>query len=200
MWEAYNELGSLYGDWANFCRKNQDWVQAQTNYHSSLTFQSKAVAVAQSHGLHWQLVDTYDDLAQLYAEWGNTKESSLQLRYGLQVISQRQEVSNELAPNWPSGEAYWLVLGKAHLQQGMWLLEQSHSNSVQGITHLIKAAYCFYHYWPGIPSYDPRQSMIKRLLQQTRVTEEALHQQVEQVANEWNKSTEDLLHLFVGFT
>lgn len=196
LWEAYNELGSLYDDWANLCRKTRNLVQTQTYYNYSLEFQRKAIATAQAHGLHWQLADTYDDLAQLYAEWGNIEEAKQQLQYGLQTIIRQYQTNQESVPDWPKGEAYWLVLGKAYWQQGVWLLSQTQSDQREGIAHLIKAASCFNQYWPGSLLSESRQNMINNQLQQASITPPFLHEQIDQVAKTWNQPKQELLRLF----
>ena len=202
LWETYSELGSLYYDWADLYKLDRNVVQAQAHYESSLAFQRQALAVAQSYGLHWQLADTYDDLAQLYAGWGKLAEGKRQLQYGLQLIAEQYEINLGQMLDGSRGEAYWQVLAKAHLQQGVWLLEGSkklQDNPAEGIAHLIKATFCFTQYWSVTPLLKSRQRTINGYLRGINVSTSELHQQIEKVAKELGKHPEELLKLFVSF-
>lgn len=199
LWEAYNELGSLHNEWAELYKQQNKLLQTKTYYHSSLDFQRQALAVAQTYGLHWQLADTYDDLAKLYAGWGNFEEAKRQIQYGMQIFAEQYE--SDLPPplEHPAGEAYWQVLGKTHLQLGLWQLGNSENTKYdrnEGVEHLIRATFYFNRYWLTISSPSVHQKNVCEYLMKFSVSTSELHQQIKKIAGQLGSTEEELLELF----
>jgi hypothetical protein len=138
LWEAWNELGSLYCDWGWLAWKGQGNLQsARDHYEESLQAQKKALELARQTQLEFQEIDSLDDLAQagadlsfLLLKMDKAQEAALARRdaeaslTGVQTkirpgFSLRPGVGFQEAP--PQGEFPWLVLGKVHLWRGVWL-------------------------------------------------------------------------------
>ncbi|GAB4535001.1 MAG: hypothetical protein Kow0063_18750 [Anaerolineae bacterium] len=122
-WEALNELGSTYTDWAYLLAWHGLHKQADEKYQRSVEYQERAAQVAEKdRTFELQLLDSYDDLAYAYAQWGqqDVAEDYLKKIYEAvpeeyQLVKGRgfQKLSNPV-------DGYWLVLGKYHLQRGIW--------------------------------------------------------------------------------
>ena len=156
LWEAYNELGSLYCDWAWLEQKRNDAVAALKLYGQSITAQQKALA--QAGELAFQKLDSLDDLAQVHADL-----SFLLLSYarpGKPVIvngeettpeAQRQQAESyngqilEAIPNVfhlqqgrgfenidEPGSSYWQSLAKAWKWRGTWLFRDIEYGNLAG--------------------------------------------------------------------
>ena len=125
-WQALNELADTYTDWAfalESIAKSQD--EAQAKRIRAIEFQRQAADIAVRFKLERQALDTYDDLAQTYADSGDLStaqnwlarvESTIPPEYRLQPGGFRDIVE-------PIDE-YWLALGKLHLQKAIWTAKQ----------------------------------------------------------------------------
>jgi tetratricopeptide (TPR) repeat protein len=70
LWEAYNELGSLYCDWGwlTRCTIQHPREVALEYYDRSIAYQEQALEVAREHDLQFPDADSCDDLAQVYGD------------------------------------------------------------------------------------------------------------------------------------
>ena len=126
-WEALNELGSTYTDWAYLLDWHRLRKEADETFQMSVSFQQQAAQVAAKMGkkdpsFGLQLLDSYDDLAYAYAAWGEQDEAERYLRKIDQAVPDAYRLVEgqgfQELPNPVDG--YWLVLGKYHLQRGVW--------------------------------------------------------------------------------
>ncbi|MBK9092212.1 MAG: ATP-binding protein [Anaerolineae bacterium] len=121
-WQALNELADTYTDWAFALETiGQSPVDAGAKRAQAIALQLQAADIADSFGLTRQALDTYDDLAQTYADSGDLPAA----REWLARIEQAIPPEYRLQPGGfgkiddPIDE-YWLALGKLHLQRAIW--------------------------------------------------------------------------------
>jgi len=180
LWEANNELGSLYCDWGWLSQKRNEGQLAKAEqvldqYAQSIRYQQEALHTAKSHNLQFQIAESLDDLAQVHGDRGFLLED-----IGRQDEAKEdnkianaylEEVVRDLIPEEfrlskgkgfsdapEAGECYWLFLGKAHLQYGIWTfrqIERMKPNEsqlreqwIEGIRYFSFAAAYFQRYWP----------------------------------------------------
>jgi tetratricopeptide (TPR) repeat protein len=174
LWESYNELGSLYCDWGWLARQQDDEQTALDHYAHAIDFQKQARTIAEEHSLAFQIVDSYDDLAQVYHDRYDLlthmgRHAAARTDYALaeaclekilamvpQEFFFRPGQGLEGAPE--PGDAYWLAMGKVDLQQGIWAfrhIDQERLTGAEregymrkGIWHFALATGYFQRYWP----------------------------------------------------
>lgn len=121
LWEACNELGSLYCEWGWLVR-SWDEKEARKKYRKSIRYLIYSAALADKYNLELQKLDSLDDLAHAFADMGDFAtaqdwlaklESQIPPRYRIVERIGFQEFENPI-------EEYWLVLGKLHLQRAVW--------------------------------------------------------------------------------
>lgn len=144
-WEIYNELGSLYCDWAWLHRSRDARILASTCYIRSIEYQEKACEIIRNLDMPFQAADSLDDLAQAYGdraffllEDNRRTEAYEELRKAEQHMALaeatvpanfrsfgRTGLLGEAQTNKrEEGAPYWLVLGKSHLWRGVWKFRQ----------------------------------------------------------------------------
>jgi tetratricopeptide (TPR) repeat protein len=228
LWEAYNELGSVFCDWGWLIRNQKGRLSGQIGsqvlekYKQSIHYQKKALKVAESHKLYFQMVDSFDDLAQAYADQsfllydlGRSTEAKTSLGIASSYLDKVDGLVPEeyhLQPGIgfsPSaerepGEAYWLALGKMRLQRGLWLFEtlrrghklskeqQEHAMRV-GIQHFAFATAYFQQYWPQSHAFEDGVNAAARRLQRIGVPLSFARQHVETVTDEYLVNLDSLL-------
>ncbi|MFZ1403616.1 MAG: hypothetical protein WAW03_11065, partial [Anaerolineae bacterium] len=116
-WQALNELADTYIDWAfaleSIAKSEED---AKEKRAQAMKVQLQAANIADQFQLARQALDTYDDLAQTYADSGDLSAA----REWLARIEQAIPPEYRLQPGGfgkiddPIDE-YWLALGKLHL-------------------------------------------------------------------------------------
>lgn len=137
LWEASNELGSVYCDWGWLAGKSKQWEQARDHYVTSIDYQRKALKTAEGAELDFQIADSHDDLAQAHGdqalvliEMGHEDEAKRSLDRAKELI---RRVIEDLIPadyrlkpgagfrEMPgAGAAFLQSLGKAYLWLGVW--------------------------------------------------------------------------------
>lgn len=157
-WEALNEMGCLYHDWAMLIKKrdaNSPLIKKYFNKSKGKLEQAEKIAqqLAEEQGNHLQLADTIDDLAKLYASQGKleqAKEKIEELRnivpaqYFLDAFPGKLLYDPSLA-----GHAYGLLAGKYYIFHALWAIESSDENDLRvGFDNLIKAFICFLYFTP----------------------------------------------------
>lgn len=225
LWEAYNELGSLQCDWSwlTYHRpkaKKETLVQrALDQYSQAIDYQKRALQVASDQNLSFQVADSYDDLAQAYADLsfllrdlGRIAEADESLSTASSYLDEILEMipkefhlaqGEELQQTPGLGESYWLSLGKVHLQRGIWLLrnvERGQYSVLEREAHLregiqyfaISAAY-FHQYWPH--SHASNQGLIAfaSRLHKAEVSAELARNVVQEVAKDYQVNLDRLL-------
>ncbi len=160
LWEAYNEWGSLFTEWGHLLDKQKDTEEAQKLYVKAVEFQLQALQVARKFGMRFQEADTCDDLAKVSQDQRNTRKAKQWLKKALSLVPQEYRMTpHEGSKNAPAhGEAFWLILGKAYWQEGLWRLntitkswlsEKKHWEYTQSlIENFTLAAYYFECYSP----------------------------------------------------
>lgn len=140
LWEANNELGSLFCDWAWLVRSQSDGYQRALNlYADSIRYQKIAENLAKMHTLESQTLDSLDDLAQAYGDRSilfiqiDDPETAKQDRNRAEAYF--DEIDSAIDARFKlvagqgfvaetgsgEGEAQWLAMGKQHLWRGIWL-------------------------------------------------------------------------------
>ncbi|MCZ7669758.1 MAG: tetratricopeptide repeat protein [Chloroflexi bacterium] len=141
LWEAHNELGSLYCDWAYLTRQQKDLSRAAIQYKDSIAHQKKALEIAEEKNLSFQITDSHDDLAQAYRDYGDLlidiNDPVKAASYRTEAEKYLTKIEAELIPKEyqlkeagtdfsdtallsESGVAYWQSLGRVYLQRGVW--------------------------------------------------------------------------------
>jgi len=176
LWEAYNEQGSLSCDWGWLLQHQGDEAAAQQQYDQAVRYHLGALEVAQRHRMRFQEADTCDDLAQVWAAQGNMDEAHHWLEQSLSLVpAEYVLVSGQGFQEAPEpGEAYWLILGKAHFQQGLWALQSIDQDTLPGdlridrvrksIEHFALMAAYFQRYWPGTALLSTRLREVVNLI------------------------------------
>ena len=147
LWEAYNELGSLYCDWGWLMRNQKEkdsakiGIKVLEQYKNSINYQEKALKITKTHNLSSRIADSLDDLAQVYADrsfllrdMGRLKEAHKSISIASSYLDEvnnvvpeeyllQQGIGFSHSADPESGEVYWLALGKMNLQRGIWLFE-----------------------------------------------------------------------------
>ncbi|NMC34928.1 MAG: hypothetical protein GYA36_21110, partial [Veillonellaceae bacterium] len=156
-WEALNELGSLYCDWAWLSRAEMNESDALKYYNHSINHQIHALAICEEAKMKFQIADTLDDLAQAYGDRcflhlennrGKGFEEDHDKAYGyLRRVEEEVPASFQKFDQDPSlsesGEPYWLIMGKINLWRGIWsfrLLEQEHKMDLEKYQGSIEKA------------------------------------------------------------
>jgi tetratricopeptide (TPR) repeat protein len=196
LWEAYNELGSLDRAWGNLLQQ-EDHAAALKRYEEAVSFQLKALEVAQLHDLHFQEADTCDDLAQVFADQRDFDKAHRWLQRSLSLVPEGYTLAAgkgfEGAPE--PGEAYWLILGKTHQRLGIWALPSnglanpSHDEWAKkveaGFQHFALAAAYFERYWPNTIMLSRRLRLMARYLHKSGSDLLEAKQVVNQVATDY---------------
>jgi len=101
------------------------------------------------------------------------------------------------------GEAFWLALGKAHLQRGIWLWriierrefpESEREERLQeGIRHFAIATAYFSQYWQNSHAFVEGMNAFASRLQKAEVPAELARSVVQQVADEYQVNLDPLL-------
>lgn len=218
LWEAYNELGSLYCDWGWLARKRASDLDALGQYEESIKWQRKALAIARKHNLQYQIADSYDDLAQVLSDRSalllklervkEAKQSRKEALLYLDRIDSMVPKAFRLKPKrgfretLEPGETYWLSLGKVHLQRGIWAfrLEEDQFTGTRrdermsnGIRHFALATAYFRRYWPQSYMFDSTLRYFGSRLREAGVPAELARKVVQKVAAKYNVDLDPLL-------
>ena len=213
MWETYNELGSTYCDWGWLLKQQGKENQAQEKYKEAVAYLLKGVEIAERHEFRLQLVDSYEDLAQVYGNWGYEDKEREWLD---RVEKSLKEFAQEYDPI-PGGlrqvvdpvEEWWLAWGKLHLGYGVRKLkrEVETASSSEGqeialqeaIEEYCKAFACFKQYSP--PDTRTRrlttttQSLLRRLKALDKVYLKLVQTQIATFAEEYRVDMRYLLQI-----
>ena len=173
LWEALNELGSVYCDWGWLARQEENgWQVALEYYDQAIQYQEKAKEIVESKGLKFQLADALDDLAQVHsdrsflliqmdrkqdAQQGRAMADALLDRVEQMIPSEFKLIPGKGFGEAPEpGEAYWLSLGKVHLWRSIWMFRdldaskvsdnQRQEKQTSAILNLIEAVAYFHRY------------------------------------------------------
>jgi hypothetical protein len=214
LWEAYNELGSLYCDWGWLCHQKFNNANATTYYQESIKYHELALTEAHNHDLPFQIADSYDDLAQAYGDQrymqgrADQPEQAAASRAAAEGYLDRilevtpEPFRLEARKGFPTppepGESYWLLLGKVHYRRGTWafrdieygLVAQDNQQKQleQALRQFIFSAIYFERYWPQSFALEQTLNRFGRFLFRYRaaISSDWARKQVQGVSKEYN--------------
>jgi len=218
LWEAYNELGSLYCDWGWLARRQGDSHTALKYYDRSISYQKNALKIAQKYDLQFPISDSYDDLAQAYGDrgfllefMGKEERAQKSHRIAEKYLNRVVRIVPKALHLVPGvgfreaqepGEAYWLALGKVYLQRGIWTfrrVDQSKSTDSElkdrlgdGIRYFTLATAYFQRYWPQSYAFDKTLLAFASRLGEAHVSAEMARTIVQQVISEYRLNLDAL--------
>ncbi len=192
LWEANNELGSLYCDWAWLMRSRlNDRSQALAYYDQSISYQEQARKLADEHDLESQTWDSLDDLAQAYGDRStlNIEMDDIETarrdrqqaeRYLIEVDGSIDAKFKLAVGGFDSetgeGEAQWVAMGKLHLWRGVWRFRdveykqaaegETESRLKEAMANLFLSSIYFRQYWPTSFDYDRTMGYLTNYLPQ----------------------------------
>jgi len=186
--------------------------KALDHYGQSVKYQNNALAVAEEHGLEFQVADTCDDLAQVYGDQSvlltrlgrmeKAKESRGEAESYLDRVMKMVPSAFQLVPGVgfreapEPGEAYWSSLGKVHLWRSIWAFrdlemgrvpDQEREEWLKGASQqLILAVAYFQRYWPASYALERTLGYFSGFLQTAGVSARWAHRQVRGMASEYH--------------
>ena len=192
LWEAYNELGSLYCDWGWLARQQRaDQPKALEYYAQSIAYQEQALNLAKEHKLEAQILDSFDDLAQAYGDRSTLNIELENIEAARQNREQAEAYLNDVLdsiddsfklaeggfdPALSEGETQWMALGKLHLWRGIWyfrdienkqvLKEEVENRLKKAMENLFLSSIYFRQYWPTSFDYDRTMGYLTKYLPQ----------------------------------
>lgn len=205
LWEAYNELGSLYCDWGWLARQKRGEDVALEHYATSVGYQREALSVAEEQHFLFQQADSLDDLAQAFGdqsflllsmkEQSAAHESRSQAASYLDSVEQLIPEAFKLVPGigfgdaLEPGEAYWLSLGKVHFWRGVWSFRDLAADRLTTAEREHKATLATTELFEAIAYFqrydDSRSYLLQRttryitdFVQQERIPTQQLHKQI----------------------
>lgn len=190
LWEAYNELGSLYCDWGWLMRQQRtDQPKALEYYAQSIDYQGQALNLAKEHKLEAQILDSFDDLAQAYGDRStlNIEMENIEAAHWDREHAETylNEILNSIDdsfkltaggfdPALSEGETQWVALGKLHLWRGIWcfrdienkqvLKEETENRLKKAMENLFLSSIYFRQYWPTSFDYDRTMGYLTKYL------------------------------------
>lgn len=127
LWEAHNELGSLYCDWGWLLKSHPEMGPTEEKYQRALDSLKASIQVAEGQkDLGRRLADSYDDLSQVYGDMGDEGAGKEYVERVLALIPKEYRLTSEgfaHAPEWPV-EDWWQLLGKVHLGRAVRNIKQ----------------------------------------------------------------------------
>ena len=206
LWEVLNEMGSLYTDWAALLRQYRQKDIIDAKFRLSIDYQKRAVNLARHSKLTLQLLDSYDDLAQTYADWGKLDQAQNYLDKAYESVPKEYKlaVGQGFGKILLPVDGYWLVMGKYHLQQAIWSFaktERAKMTSIEKDRLLIDAvrnfalatAY-FQRFSPQHPYMDvTMRAMYKRFKTLNIDRLEKLRREVQSVARQYRVKLDTLV-------
>lgn len=191
LWEAYDELGCVYRDWGMCITSNSSHYNNIDNdaFINAKDALNNAWQLATEHNLRLQIADTSDDISVLY--WAQSKIEEAQIwadrtiEYVPADFKTMPHSSHVSASN--DGHAYWLILGKAMLNQARCIVTYSTfcgSDIINVIELCAYSAYCFHKFWPDTPVLIGRYDQLADIVKQTKVKFDYAHSIVSQWAND----------------
>lgn len=212
LWEAYNELGSLFCDWAHFTlTEDDDLNTAKEQYVRSIHYQLVALKLAQTNRFELQIADSLDDLAHVYSEQGKllyrmelgaeakeswqTSESYLGEIEAHIPAEYRLQEGVGFDPQLAAGDFYWLQRGKLHLQRAIWAFRDHELTPTsmapqtifeKGARQFALAAAYLIQFWPESHAFGNTMDAMMKRLRRNNVPAELARQTVMAVAHEYN--------------
>jgi len=176
LWEAYNELGCLMREWGIALQRQTQEPFATDKFEEAIRTHEQALEVARRYGLLFQEADTCDDLAYVWSARGDLVVAQQWLDQVFALVPATYVLKNEQgfqdAP--ASGDAHWLILGKAHWRQMLWSLPSVEQTNLSkrrraevvrtALQHLVLAYAYFERYCKDAPALHLRLQRIAEQL------------------------------------
>jgi tetratricopeptide (TPR) repeat protein len=206
LWETLNEWGSTYVDWAYLLIWHDLHDQADEKYRLAVQYQERAVQVAEEAGFVLQVLDSYDDLAQAYADWDKPEQAREYLGKVYRAVPKEyrlvEGVGFEKLPD-PVEDGYWLVLGKYYLQRGIWAYNQADQAETpqekdrfldEATRHFALAMAYFQHFSPDLAHVNLTSRAMYRRFRTLKLEQlERLRREVRDVARRYRVNLGRLL-------
>lgn len=199
LWEAYNELGSLYNGWGRLLRSSNDQSDPVRRFEKSVEYQSRALKLAQENNMGFQEVDACDDLAQVYLDWGNFNEAQKWIEQGKSLIPSEFNLEKSISAGHhnSSGEIYWLSLGKLQLREGVLEIRKAgnigidEDTTFSGVCRLL-SSFLYFQLYSTHPRFLERKGReIAFTIRELAISRKVVDDAIQQLEREYN------LHLSV---
>jgi tetratricopeptide (TPR) repeat protein len=178
LWEAWNELGSLHYEWGRLAGNSQGQT-ALSHFDQAITYQFKALVLAQDHHLVLQLIDTFDDLAKVQGDkaflrlaLGETEAAFQDHKLAAEYL---EKIEKELIPpnyildqreassDFPEpGHAFWQAILKIYYRRSWWAFRdlvagrELSGKTADTALHLFVLTVLYaYYYWPQTFAFRP---------------------------------------------
>lgn len=193
LWEALNELGSLNRDWAYLLKYLQDEEAARKRFAQALDFYGEALKLAKESNMGFQQVDTLDDMAELYLDWGNFEQAKKKLENCRALIPPEFNLTNAKKDPRP-GEVHWFSLAKIQLREGMMKIQRGQQNAphdifqvADGVRCLVSSFMYFSLYSPQQPTYlEQKAQEIVAMLKELAIPSELASDAFRQIVGEYD--------------
>ncbi len=208
LWESYNEQGSLFREWGYLLRDQCETDAAHEFYSKAINYQLKALEVAKQYKMHFQEADTYDDLAKTSQDQGDNKKEKYWLKYALSIVPKNYILTpNQKRKDIPAhGEAYWLILGKTHWQEGFRALKTTAKSRVSEtryqeytqnvIFNFTFAAYYFERYWPDTSTNRARMLLMADQIKALVISKREVKRAIKAIASQYRIDVGAFLNIF----
>ena len=172
LWEAMNELGSLYRDWACLLISLRDEKGAKEKFVKARAVQEQALTLAKESNMRFQQIDTLDDIAKLCLDQGNLDDARQNIENCKTLIPPEFNLANAQKEPHP-GEIYWFSLAKIHLREGILKIKKAHLKTpydelgvVDGVRDLL-TAFVYFSLYSGLSNFLERKGReIVRMLKE----------------------------------
>ncbi|MCK6583809.1 MAG: ATP-binding protein [Anaerolineales bacterium] len=158
LWEALNELGCLNRDWAQLLKSLHDEEGARKRFAQALDHQEQALKLAQEKKMLFQQVDTLDDLAELYLDWGEFEQARKNLENCRALIPPEFNLTNAKKEPRP-GEVYWFSLAKIQMREGMMKIQMARQSAPHDMLQVLDGIRCmlssfvYFRLFSELPNY-----------------------------------------------
>jgi hypothetical protein len=158
--------------------------------------------------MRFQEADTLDDLAKISQDQDESKKANHWLSLALSMVPKEYILIPEKGQKdgLEVGEAYWLILGKTHLQKGLWVLKAitkglPSRRRYKGIAknvvkHFTLTAYYFKCFCLDTSTYNTRINSLAYQTLQTGLSTQEIRSCVRDVATRYNIDVSEFFNVF----
>lgn len=173
LWEALNELGCLYREWACLLKSLQDENGAQKRFEQALDFQEQALKLTRESNMRLQQVDTLDDIAELYLDSGDFEQARKNLEECRALIPPEFNLVDAQKEPHP-GEVYWFSLAKVQIREGMMKIQLARQSVSHDMLQVADAIQCLLSSFLYVRLYSDHPNYLAPKAQEIAVTLKAL--------------------------
>ncbi|MEZ0397194.1 MAG: tetratricopeptide repeat protein [Anaerolineales bacterium] len=195
LWEAYNELGSLYYDWGCSSSYQED---KKANLNKAVEQHLLSLDAFKENKPPFQEADTCEDLAKTCAMLGKMEEAAAWLDKSRSLVPDEYDFTKQGHAQFPpAGEGHWLSMGKIWLRKGAWALNTANDartteNLREGVQHLMFSAACFYQFWPSAQTHNQWLEEIVLYIRLAGLTFQELQEMASGLENRYGLNLETL--------